>query len=165
MKLIDFSPCENFLVTWSPESDQILFSTGKHLVIRPLQPSSKQTMWKAHDAPVLKADWNAVNNLIVSGGEDCKYRVWDAYGRQLYASSPAEYSISSVSWAPNGRYFAVGSFNMLRLCDKTGWSHSREAPGGGSLMALSWTADATQIAAGSGSVHLPSSSPVPVSLR
>ena len=25
---------------WSPESDQILFSTGKHLVIRPLQPSS-----------------------------------------------------------------------------------------------------------------------------
>ena len=33
---------------WSPESDHILFPSGKHLVIRPLQPSSKQTMWKVH---------------------------------------------------------------------------------------------------------------------
>lgn len=102
-------------------------------------------MWKAHDAPVLKTDWNAMNNLIVSGGEDCKYRVWDAYGRQLYSSSPAEYSISSVAWAPNGRYFAVGSFNMLRLCDKTGWSHSREQPDCGSLFEIAWTADSTQV--------------------
>jgi len=45
----------------------------------------------------------------------------------------------------------VGSFNMLRLCDKTGWSHAREAPEVGSLMTLSWTADSTQIAAGTGS--------------
>ena len=115
-----------YTLCWSAESEQILFSSGKHLVIRPLTPSSKQTMWKAHDAPVLCADWNAVTNLIVSGGEDCKYRVWDCYGRQLYASSASEYSISAVAWAPNGRYFAVGSFNMLRLCDKAGWSHSRE---------------------------------------
>ena len=61
-------------------------------VIRPLTPSSKQTMWRAHDAPVLSAEWNAVNNLIVSGGEDCKYRVWDCYGRQLYSSMANEYA-------------------------------------------------------------------------
>jgi hypothetical protein len=61
-----------YTLCWSAESEQILFSSGKHLVIRPLTPSSKQTMWKAHDAPVLSAEWNAVNNLIVSGGEDCK---------------------------------------------------------------------------------------------
>jgi len=140
-----------YTLCWSAESEQILFSSGKHLIIRPLTPSSKQTMWKAHDAPVLSAEWNAVNNLIVSGGEDCKYRVWDCYGRQLYSSSANEYSISAVSWAPNGRYFAVGSFNMLRLCDKTGWSHSREAPEVGSVMTLSWTADSTQLAAGCGS--------------
>jgi len=140
-----------YTLCWSAESEQILFSSGKDLIIRPLTPSSKQTMWKAHDAPVLSAEWNAVNNLIVSGGEDCKYRVWDCYGRQLYSSSANEYSISAVSWAPNGRYFAVGSFNMLRLCDKTGWSHSREAPEVGSVMTLSWTADSTQLAAGCGS--------------
>ena len=134
-----------------PTRPQILYSSGKHLVIRPLTPSAKQTMWKAHDAPVLSADWNAVSGLIVSGGEDCKYRVWDSYGRQLYSSSAADYSISSVAWAPSGQYFAVGSFNMIRLCDKTGWSHSRESPECGSIFSLSWTADSTEVAGGTGS--------------
>jgi len=140
-----------YAMCWSPDSDQILYSSGKHLVIRPLQPSAKQTMWKAHDAPVLCLDWNPVNGLIVSGGEDCKYRIWDCYGRQLYCSAAVEYSITSVAWAPNGRYFAVGSFNMLRLCDKTGWSYSREQPTCGSVFALAWTADSTQVAASTGS--------------
>jgi intraflagellar transport protein 80 len=27
-----------------------------------------------------------------------------------------------VSWAPNGEYFAVGAFDMIKLCDKTGWT-------------------------------------------
>ena len=36
------------------------------------------------------ADWNMVNGLIVSGGEDCIYKVWDSYARQLYQSQPFE---------------------------------------------------------------------------
>lgn len=31
--------------------------------------------WKAHDGVILKVDWSAVNDLILSGGEDCKYKV------------------------------------------------------------------------------------------
>lgn len=31
--------------------------------------------WKAHDGFVMKIDWNSVNDLILSGGEDCKYKV------------------------------------------------------------------------------------------
>lgn len=42
------------------------------------------------------------------------------YGRQMYGSSPHEYPITSVAWTPDGSLFAVGSFNTLRLCDKTG---------------------------------------------
>ena len=137
-----------YALCWSPDSDQILFTSDCHLVVRPLQPSSKQTMWKAHDAPVLTADWNPLNGLIVSGGEDCRYRIWDSFGRQLYCSAPCEYSVTSISWAPNGRYFAVGSFNMLRLCDKAGWSYSRAAPSVGSLFDIAWTNDSTQVAAG-----------------
>ena len=64
-----------YSVAWSPNNDQILLSVGKDLVIKPLQPSSKQLQWQAHDGTVLKVDWNPVNNLIVSGGEDCKYKV------------------------------------------------------------------------------------------
>ena len=82
---------------------------------------SKQ--WKAHEGVVLKVDWNANNNLIVSGGEDTRYKVWDGFGRLVF-SSPAHYHpITSLAWAPDGLAFAVGAFNTLRLCDKAGVSH------------------------------------------
>lgn len=31
--------------------------------------------WKAHEGVILNVDWNPVNNLILSGGEDCRYKV------------------------------------------------------------------------------------------
>lgn len=40
----------------------------------------KGNQWKAHEGLVLKIDWCPTNNLIVSCGEDCKYKVWDSYG-------------------------------------------------------------------------------------
>ncbi len=33
------------------------------------------SQWKAHEGVILKADWNPVNNLILSGAEDCRYKV------------------------------------------------------------------------------------------
>ena len=107
-------------------------------------------MWKAHDGIVTKVDWNPINNRIVSGGEDRFYRVWDAFGRQLYQSPMHSHVITSVAWSPNGEAFAVGSFNMLRLCDKTGWSYSHERPNSGSLMDIAWSSDGTQLAAAGG---------------
>lgn len=47
------------------------------------------------------------------------YKIWDSYGRQLYSSRGMEHVITSVGWSPNGDVFAVGSYNILRLCDKT----------------------------------------------
>ena len=91
-----------YALCWGPDSDQLLFSCGKHLVIKPLQPSAKQIRWKAHEAAVLKVDWNPVNNLLVSAGEDCRYKVWDSYGRLMFTSSQYDYAITSVAWAPNG---------------------------------------------------------------
>jgi hypothetical protein len=43
--------------------------------IKPVQPNSKAIQWKAHDGVVLAVDWCAANGLIVSGAEDCKYKV------------------------------------------------------------------------------------------
>jgi len=77
--------------------------------------------WKAHDGCVLKVDWNVVNNLIVSCGEDKKYKVWDHFGRLVFQlAKPADHAITSVAWSPDGEMFAVGSFNSVRVCDKTG---------------------------------------------
>ena len=94
-------------------------------------------MWirHGHDGLVLCLDWSAATGRIVTGGEDCKYRVsrssrddndddrkvWDTYGRQLYSSGAHDYPVTSVAWSNDGELFAVGSFNTLRLCDKIGW--------------------------------------------
>ncbi len=67
---------------------------------------------------------------------------------------PYDHVVTSVKWAPNGEVFAVGAFEMLRLCDKTGWSHSFDKPNSGSILNLSWSNDGTTVAGagGNGSV-------------
>ena len=73
----------------------------------------------------------------------------DSYGRLLYSSNAFDYVINSIRWAPNGEYFAVGAFEMLKLCDKTGWTYSFNKSNVGSLMKLCWSSDST-ICAGAG---------------
>ncbi|XP_007886712.1 intraflagellar transport protein 80 homolog [Callorhinchus milii] len=143
-----------YSVAWGPDSDKILYTSGKQLIIKPLQPNAKILQWKAHDGIILKVDWNTVNDLILSGGEDCKYKVWDSYGRLLYSSQVHDYPITSVAWAPDGELFAIGSFNTLRLCDKTGWSYALEKPDTGSVFNIAWSADGTQIAGACGNGHV-----------
>ncbi len=96
-------------------------------------------------------DWSPVNNLVLSCGEDCRYKIWDLYGRLLFASTPIEHVITSVSWAPHGKTFAVGAFNLLKLCDRSGWSSCCETPNTGSLFQISWCPDGTCLAAATGS--------------
>jgi len=95
-----------------------------------------------------------VNEFVVSGGEDCRYKVWDRYGRQFYQSQPYLHVITSIAWSPNGSFFAVGAFNMLRLCEKTGCARGREHTRSGSVMHIAWTSDGTQLvgAGGNGTV-------------
>ncbi|XP_075793939.1 intraflagellar transport protein 80 homolog isoform X1 [Pelodiscus sinensis] len=143
-----------YSVAWGPDSEKILYTSGKQLIIKPLQPNAKVLQWKAHDGIILKLDWNSVNDLILSAGEDCKYKVWDSYGRLLYSSQPHDYPITSIAWAPDGELFAVGSFHTLRLCDKTGWSYALEKPSTGSIFNIAWSVDGTQIAGACGNGHV-----------
>jgi intraflagellar transport protein 80 len=64
-----------YSVVWAADSDQLCYSTGSNIVIKSSQSSAKQMAWKAHEGVVLKVDWSAINQMIVSGGEDCKYKV------------------------------------------------------------------------------------------
>jgi hypothetical protein len=60
----------------------------------------------------IKYGTHMVNNYLIN------------IGRNLYSSAPYDYVINSVSWSPNGEYFAVGAYGMFKLCDKTGWTYS-----------------------------------------
>lgn len=114
-------------LAWSRDGDSIVYCKGKDLVLKPISPSQKGIQWTAHDGAVLAVDWSPVHNKIVSGGEDGRYKVWDAFGRLSYCSQPYEYPITSVSWSPDGQMFAVGAFQMVVLCDAAGWVHARES--------------------------------------
>lgn len=137
-----------YSTTWNPDSSSVLHTLGDKLVVKPLQPTEKTEQWKAHDGIILQVDWNAVNGRIVSAAEDRKYKVWNVFGQCLYSSSVHDHPILSARWAPDGNLFAVGSFNMIRLCDVAGWSHSVGKPKCGAVYSLSWTSDSTRIAAG-----------------
>jgi len=136
-----------YSMCWSPDSQSILYTSGRFLTIKPLSASEKETKWRGHDSPITTVDWNPVTNLIVTGAEDCRYKVWDTYGRCLFSSKPFEFPVTSARWCPSGEYFVVGSFNLLCLCDKTGWAHSRSQTNTGSINAIDWTSDGTHLAA------------------
>lgn len=108
---------------WSPDGSTVLYTQGPHLLFQSMNSNSKPHKWQAHDGLILIVEWNHNHGLIVSGGEDCRYKVWDSSGNNLYNSGVADHPITSVSWCFSGDYFAVGSFNTIKLCDKTGVSY------------------------------------------
>lgn len=146
--------CPLYSFSVGPGGEQVCHVKDRRLCVERVGTEKKKgKSWKAHDAAILTVDWNVVNNMIVSGGEDCRYKVWDSFGQALYQSQPYSHVITAVSWAPNGNHFVVGSFQMLRLCDKTGWSWCREEcpSNSGSALDVAWTTDGTQLAAATGS--------------
>ncbi|CAD7973862.1 unnamed protein product [Amoebophrya sp. A120] len=143
-----------YAASWFSDSQSLLYCCDKFLHIYSTTTTAKSS-WKAHDGIVLYCDWSIVNNLILSAGEDCKYKIWDSFGRLLFHSAVHEHVITSVSWAPNGKTFAVGAFNMIKLCDKSGWAYVRElCPNSGSIFNIRWCPDGTQFAGAAGNGHV-----------
>jgi len=142
-----------YAAAWGPDDEQVVVSSNNSLLVKAAGQAAKKSLkWPAPDGLVLCIDWSSANSLIVSGGEDCVYKVWDGFGRLLFASRPLDSVVTALAWAPNGSLFAVGAFNTLRVCDKVGWTHCRDRlTGTGSMMDIAWTPDGTQFAAAGGS--------------
>ncbi|XP_030383266.1 intraflagellar transport protein 80 homolog [Scaptodrosophila lebanonensis] len=142
---------------WAPNSTSILFSQGSYINVKPLAANSKLLRWRAHDGLVLSLSWSMQSNIIASGGEDFRFKIWDTQGANLYSSAAEEYAINSVAFNPDKDFLLVGTFNMLRLCSSSGWSYSSTrfaAPSVGSFYTLSWSADGTQVACGTSTGQL-----------
>ena len=75
-----------------------LYISGYNLTIKPLAPNSKPIQWRGGEGLILCCDWSASTGRIVTGGEECRYRVWDSFGRQLYSSGQHDYPITSVAY-------------------------------------------------------------------
>lgn len=142
-----------YTLSWGPDNDSLLIANGNKLCVIKTQSRGKSIQWdclSSDKGVVTTVDWNNVNNLIVAGAEDCRYRIFDSFGLPIYTSAPHEHVITSVSWRPNGTCFAVGSYNVVRLCDKQGWTYCRVGGERGSVMQFKWSPDGTQIAGACG---------------
>lgn len=65
-----------YAMSWSGDGNFLLYSSNKDLNIEPVLKGGLKTLkWKAHDELVLCVDWNPSNKLILSGGEDRKFKV------------------------------------------------------------------------------------------
>ena len=103
--------------------------------------------WRAHDGVVLAVDWCAVSGRLVSGGEDRKYKVWDAHGRALFSCAERDHAITSVAWSPSGAHFAAGAYDAVWLCDGAGWSRATTSNTAlGSTLDLAWSGDGRTVA-------------------
>lgn len=83
---------------------------------------SSYLKWRAHDGLVLSLSWSAQSNIIASGGEDFRFKIWDYQGANLFISSPEDYAISCVSFNAEKDVLLVSTFNMLKLCSNAGVS-------------------------------------------
>ncbi|KAL3105337.1 hypothetical protein niasHT_026070 [Heterodera trifolii] len=137
-----------YAMDWNGNGTKLVYSAGEECFIKQMKAQNAPTKWRAHTGLVLCLSWSAVTDLIASGGEDCRYRLWDGQGRPLWSSASHGHPLCSVSWSPSGETFAVGSYNLLRLCDKSGWSHSLERPASGTIYSLNWSADGVQLIGG-----------------
>ena len=107
-------------LSWSPDQSSLLYCCGRYVTIKPIISGAKPISWLASDNLITCSDWNPINNFIITGAEDCKFKIWDSFGLLLFTSKPQSNFINSVSWSPNGEYFAVGLYNEILLCDKAG---------------------------------------------
>ncbi|KAG4070781.1 hypothetical protein HA402_011007 [Bradysia odoriphaga] len=139
---------------WSPNSLSVAYCYAGFIAIKPLAANSKLIKWRAHEGLVLTICWSNDTHYIGSGGEDCRYKIWEPSGTVIYASSPDDYPVTSIDFCPKGQLLAVGSFNTIKLCNFMGWAYSYEKQSStsiGSLFSLNWSFDGTQIVAGSSS--------------
>lgn len=87
-------------IAWGQDGDLLAFCSGGSVAVKPLQSgggaagagpaaaaapggaggggaprAAAGVAWKAHEGVVLAIDWSPISSLIVTAGEDCKYKV------------------------------------------------------------------------------------------
>jgi len=129
-------------LAWGGEDNEsLVIAHGYFLSILHAQNRNKAIKWVGQPSKngiILAVDWNKLNQLIVSAGEDCCYRIFSSIGAPLFESYPYHQVITSLAWRPQGDVFVIGAFHSILLCDQKGWEHHRESTNHGTILDLKW---------------------------
>lgn len=60
---------------------------------------------------MLVVAWCPVTGLIGSGGEDCRFKIWDPLGQLLFDSSPQLHPVAGIASSPDGSRWAFSTFS------------------------------------------------------
>lgn len=151
-----FNSCVNSL-SWNYECNSLIVAHDDILTILPFQNQCRRDVveWKvfsqneATSGAILVVDWNNALDLILCGGEDCKYRVFDSTGVCLFVSQQLMNPITSAVWMLSGEAFAVGSYSTIHFCDKEGLRSNRyDVEGSSSVLDLHYVEESSKIVAG-----------------
>lgn len=134
-------------LSWSSDNQTLAAASDRYIIIKSTAPGQQfATQWRAHEGSVTQVDWSAIVDKVASVGADHRYKLWTPRGDLLYSSSVHDHPLTSLSWSPDGRVFAVGSFNYVKVCDEQGWAHTASRPEVGSVYSMKWSHDGTQLA-------------------
>lgn len=132
-------------MSWSPDSNSLVYVNHKKLIIKSLSPQSKALEWIAHDRLITNIDWSLINNRILTVSEDGRVKIWEPDGRLLYFSGSHASPITSIRWSPDGELFAVSTFNSIKLHDSLGHCFHVEKLLLEGISFISWSLDSNQI--------------------
>ena len=150
-----FDSCVNCM-DWNYECNSLVAAHDDILTILPFQHQHQRDIveWKvsqndARRGVILVVVWNNALDLILSGGEDCIYRVFDSTGVCLFMSQQLTHPITSAVWMLNGEGFAIGSYSTIHFCDKAGlWSNCYKIEGSSSVQDMHYEEESSKFIAG-----------------
>ena len=144
-----------YCVDWSSDGSRVVFASQSKIQTKSLAPNGRGEIWNGHSPLVSAVSWGG-NDVIASGGEDGRYKLWDIFGRALFQSKPSPFPVTAISFSPSAEFFLVGGFGQMQLCDQSGTVISSvQNPALGSTFRFVWSRDGLMAigATGSGKIE------------
>ena len=118
------SPIYSF--EWSSDSQNIVLSGSKIVTIKSIKPGNKDIICKICDFGVaLLTKWSKLEDIFFVCTEDCRFSIFDNFGRMVSKSEAFEYPFVSGDWILGSNNFILFSIKEIIVGNKNGKIRNR----------------------------------------
>lgn len=115
---------------WTPDNSAVALAGSKTVAIRKIAPSP-EVLTRVCEGAVLFLDFSSNENLILAGGEDCRFAVMDFLGRVQLQSAAFELPFVCGRFVAGGAHFILANAKEIVLAERKGGICHRVQMGGG----------------------------------